>query len=623
LTNFGYENVGRSQVVEEGQFSIRGGLLDLWLERYRVPVRLDLIGNSLEGIYLFNPLTNEKIRELKELIVIPFKSLPDLEKVWRGRKSEKYEKIFLSEIKEGDYVVHIDYGIGEFTGFKNVHLGGVQKETVNLIVEYAKGDHLFVPVHQIERLTKYIGGTGKRPALNSLGTAVWERTKQKVKDSIIEVARDLLEVYAKRELVKRKTYSPDSSFQKELEDSFEFHETSGQLKSVAEIKEDLEKNIKPMDRLLVGDVGFGKTEVAIRAAFKVVVDGRQVAILVPTTILAEQHFHLFKDRLKKFPIRVELLSRFVDKRRQREVIIDVEKGVVDIIIGTHRLLSKDVKFSNLGLLVIDEEHRFGVVQKEKLKKVRAEIDVLSLSATPIPRSLQLSLTKIRDISLLTDPPLGRLPIETKIAEWNEELIKEGISQELARGGQVFYLSNRIATLPAKSAFIKNLFPKAKVAVASGQTDEKELEKTMDALYSGKVDVLVCTSIIGSGLDVPNVNTILIENAHKFGLADLYQLRGRIGRGEKEAYAYLFYPKGYKPEGAAAQRLLAISQAKELGSGFKIARADLEIRGAGNLLGTAQSGNISLVGFELYVQLLAQAVEQLKNNSSPRSGTQDS
>ncbi len=575
-----------------------------------MPVRIDLIGNKIEGIYLFNPLTQEKIRDLRELVIIQFRSIPDLEKVWRSRKDTDYEKVFLSEIKPGDYVVHIDHGIGKFIGFKTNVVEGV--EVVSLTVEYARGDQLSVPVGQIERLTKYIGGSGRKPMLNGLGTAVWERTKQRVKDSVIEIAKDLLEVYAKRELVKRKTYEADSVWQQELEGSFEFKETPDQLKAVAEIKADLEKSTRPMDRLLVGDVGFGKTEVAIRAAFKVAHEGRQVAVLVPTTILAEQHFHLFRDRLKTFPLRVELLSRFVEKDRQEEVITDVENGSVDVLIGTHRLLSADVKFRNLGLLIIDEEHRFGVGQKEKLKKVRSEIDVLSLSATPIPRSLHMALTKIRDISLLTVPPLGRLPIETHVGEQDEEIVKDGIAREIERGGQVFYLSNRIATLPGKAVFLRNLFPGIEVAYAHGQMGEKEIEAVMDRFYDGKVQILVCTTIIGSGLDVPNVNTIFVENAHKFGLADLYQLRGRVGRGEREAYAYLFYPKNYKPEGAAAQRLLAIAAARELGSGFKIAHEDLEIRGAGNLLGTAQSGSISLVGFELYVQLLSQAVEQLKN-----------
>lgn len=579
------------------------------MERYKIPVRLDLIGNKLEGIYLFNPLTSEKVRELRELIIIPFRSLPDLDKVWKKQTGD-YERIFLSEIKIGDYVVHIDNGIGKFLGFETRKLDG--KITENLVVEYARGDRLFVPVNQIERLTKYIGGTGRKPQLSSLGTASWERIKQKVKDSVIAVAKDLLEVYAKRELVKRKPYLHDNLWQKQLEDSFEYHETSDQLTAISEIKKDLEKE-RPMDRLLVGDVGFGKTEVAIRAAFKVATSGLQVAVLVPTTILAEQHYHLFKDRLKTFPIQVAQLSRFVSKEAQKETVKKLSEGQIDIVIGTHRILSQDVKFNNLGLLIIDEEHRFGVIQKEKLKKLRTELDVLSLSATPIPRTLHMSLTKIRDISLLAEAPLGRLPIETKVEEYKLDEVKTAIEKEIARGGQAFYLSNRIATIQAKTKQIQDLVPTAKVAYAHGRMDEHRIEKIMDQFLARKIDVLVCTSIIGSGLDIPNVNTILIENSHKFGLADLYQLRGRVGRGEREAFAYLFYPKNYRPEGASAMRLLAISQAKELGSGFKIAKEDLEIRGAGNLLGADQSGNISLVGFELYIQLLTQAVEQLKTN----------
>lgn len=608
LASYKYENVGRSQVVEEGQFSFRGGLLDIWLERYKIPVRLDLIGNRLEGIYLFNPLTNEKVRQLRELIIIPFRSLPDLDKVWKKQTNKGYEKIFLSEIKIGDYVVHIDNGIGKFVGFETREIN--DQKTENLVVEYARGDRMFVPVNQIERLTKYIGGSAKKPQLSSLGTASWERIKQRVKDSVIEVAKELLEVYAARELVRRKPYQHDSTWQKQLEGSFEFHETADQVTAIAEIKKDLEGE-RPMDRLLVGDVGFGKTEVAIRAAFKVAASGYQVAVLVPTTILAEQHYHLFKERLADFPLKVAHLSRFVDSAKQKDITQKLEKGALDIVIGTHRILSKDIKFRNLGLLIIDEEHRFGVIQKEKLKKLRTELDVLSLSATPIPRTLHMSLTKIRDISLLATPPFGRLPIETHVGEISLDTVKGAIRKEIARAGQVFYLSNRIDTIQAKTKQIHDLIPSARVAFAHGQMHEDKIEKVMDEFFDGKIDVLVCTSIVGSGLDIPNVNTIIIENAHKFGLADLYQLRGRVGRGEREAFAYLFYPKNYKPEGAAAMRLLAISQAKELGSGFKIANQDLEIRGAGNLLGSAQSGNISLVGFELYVQLLTQAVEQLK------------
>ncbi len=608
LTSYKYENIGRGQVVEEGEFSFRGGLLDIWLERYKIPLRLDLIGNRIENIYLFNPLTNEKVRNLREALIIPFKSLPDLDKVWKRREGANYEKIFLSEIKEGDYVVHIDNGIGRFIGFetKETSLGRLQ----NLVVEYARGDRVFVPINQIERLTKYIGSSSRKPTLSSLGTASWERIKQKVKDSIILVAQDLLQVYAKRELSRRKPYITHPAWLAHLEESFEFKETADQRQAIEEIFQDLEKET-PMDRLLVGDVGFGKTEVAIRAAFKVAAEGSQVAMLVPTTILAEQHFHLFKERLKEFPLRVEILSRFQDKDRQNLVIVDVEKGNVDIVIGTHRILSDDVKFKNLGLLIIDEEHRFGVRQKEKLKKARTEVDVLSLSATPIPRSLQMSLTKIRNISLLREPPLGRLPIETKVDEFNSDEIKEAIARELSRGGQVFYLSNRIDTISTKVSAIQDLVQGAKVKFAHGQMLPQDLERIMEEFIEGKFDVLVCTTIIGSGLDLPNVNTIILEHAERFGLADLYQLRGRVGRGERQAYAYLFYPKNYKPTGAAAKRLLAISQATELGSGIKIAKEDLEIRGAGNLLGEAQSGNIALVGFELYIQLLTQAVEQLQ------------
>lgn len=611
LTKFEYDNIGRSQVVEAGQFSFRGGLLDIWLERYKVPVRLDLIGEKVESIYLFNPLTYEKMRDLKEVFIIPFRSLPNLDKLWKKRASGESERIFLSEIKKNDFVVHIDNGIGQFVGFETRQLGTGEK-VENLVVNYAKGDKLYVPVNQIERLTRYVGIANRKPSLNNLGTGAWERTKQKVTDSVINVAKELLNLYALRETVQRLPYQADSVWQRQLEDSFEFQETPDQVRSIDEIKKDLEGN-RPMDRLLVGDVGFGKTEVAIRTAFKVIQGDRQVAVLVPTTILAEQHFHLFKDRFKDFPVRVEILSRFLNKDTQSKIISDVENGRVDVVIGTHRLLSRDVKFSNLGLAIIDEEHRFGVSQKEKFKQIRANVDVLSLSATPIPRSLQMALSKIHEISILSVPPVGRLPIETHVEEFSWEKAQVAIEDEISRNGQVFYLANRIATIAARAAKLKELLPGVKIEYAHGQMEEGQLAKIMDRFYSSETQVLVCTTIIGSGLDMPNVNTILIENSQKFGLADLYQLRGRVGRGERAAFAYLFYPQKYRPEGAAAERLLAISAASELGSGFKIASRDLEIRGAGNLLGTAQSGNIALVGFELYIQLLAQAVEQLRNS----------
>ena len=427
---------------------------------------------------------------------------------------------------------------------------------------------------------------------------------------MVKVAQELLNLYARREVSTRSGYSKDTVWQKQLEDSFEFEETEDQLKATREIKQDLKSN-KPMDRILVGDVGFGKTEVAIRAAFKVVQDGKQIAILVPTTLLAEQHYHLFKNRLKEFPVVVGMLSRFRSKQEQMNTLESLKLGNVDIVIGTHRLLSADVSFKNFGLLIIDEEHRFGVTHKERLKKVRENVDILSMSATPIPRTLHMALSNLRDISVLAKPPKGRKPIKTIVNEFNEEEISKALKLELARSGQVYYLFNNVTGIAKKAIEISALVPGAQIVYAHGQMKENQLEKAMDKFYSRQADILVCTTIIGSGLDMPNVNTIIIENVQRFGLAEIHQLRGRVGRSSREAYAHLLYPKNYLPEGQALERLLAISESKELGAGFALAKKDLEIRGAGNLLGVAQHGNISLVGYILYIQLLSQQIEKLK------------
>ncbi len=610
LTEYGYESVGSDSVYQQGQFSKRGGVTDLWLERYKMPARIDLIGDKIEAIYLYNSLTQEKVKSLKSLHIIPYKSTPTFAPKWAKKQIGKAERLFLSEIDEGDLVVHIDHGIGRFLAVEYQELEPERGKTY-LIIEYAKDDKLYVPIEQIERVTKYIGSPGRKPPLSYLGTGAWERTKQKVKESIVDVARELLALYAKRETVTRPEYGPDTPWQSQLEDSFEFQETYDQIRTTSEIKNDLESG-RPMDRLLIGDVGFGKTEVAVRAAFKVVQDSRQVALLVPTTILAEQHYHLFKARLAQFPVEVEMLSRFKDEREQRKILEDLKLGKADIVIGTHRLLSGDVEFKSLGLLIIDEEHRFGVAAKEKLKQRRGEVDILSMSATPIPRTLHMALTKIRDVSTLYTPPPGRRPIETLVGNYDLEKVKNAINAEVKRGGQVYYVYNNIAGIVGRAKQIQELVDNVKVIFAHGQMDERELETAMERFYSGEDDVLVCTTIIGSGLDMPNVNTIIIENAQKFGLADLYQLRGRVGRSERQAYAFLFYPKGFVPKGDSLERLSTMAEASELGSGFRIATKDLEIRGAGNLLGVQQSGNIALVGFELYIQLLSQAVDELKN-----------
>lgn len=613
LSDLAYINVTPGNVAKVGEYSIRGGAIDIWLERYKLPVRLDLIGNDLESVYLFNTLTQSKTKILKKVYIIPFGTTPNLGPKWsRSFPAEEgsYERLFLSDIQAGDWVVHIDHGVGKFAGL----LDGDESVGQQLVVEYAGKDKLFVPISQVERLTKYIGVGGKKARLSRLGTGSWENTKHKVAEDIAKYAKELLQLYAKREIVKRPSYSKDSPWQKQMEENFQFQETDDQLTATKLIKRDLESN-SPMDRILVGDVGFGKTEVALRTAFKAVQENKQVAVLVPTTILADQHYFVFKDRLKEFPVNVSLLSRWKSESEQKDTVTDLKSGIIDIVVGTHRLLSKDVEFKNLGLVILDEEHRFGVRHKEILKTMRPILDVLSMSATPIPRSLQMAFTKIRDMSVLTQAPVGRKPIKTAVEEYGKERVKNAIESELSRGGQVYYVFNNVDKIAAKAREVKLLASKARIVYAHGQMKGKQLEAAMEQFYSGRANVLVCTTIIGSGIDMPNVNTIIMENAHRFGLADLYQLRGRVGRSEKEAFAYLFYPKQYIPEGEVFERLTAISQATNLGAGFKIAKKDLEIRGAGNLLGTAQHGTISLVGFELYVQLLSQAVEKLKLKSN--------
>ncbi|MDP2671155.1 MAG: CarD family transcriptional regulator [bacterium] len=608
LTELDYEFQGISQVSKTGQFSVRGSLIDLWLERYKIPVRFDLIGEKIEGIYLFNPITQEKVKSLNKVYIFPYSSLPVFAPKWAKKQIGNSEKLFLSEVEIGDLVVHIEHGIARFSGIEFRELQPKEGKTY-LILEYAKGDKLFVPIEQIERVTKYLGVAGRKPALNYLGTGAWELTKQRVKEQVVSFAVDLLKVYAKREVSARKAYETDNPWLKELESSFEFEETPDQLQTIEAINKDL-SSTKPMDRLLVGDVGFGKTEVALRTAFKAAVEARQVALLVPTTILAEQHFHFFRDRLASFPVKVALLSRFQEKEKQKEVLEGLKGGSVDIVIGTHRLLSKDVEFKNLGLAIIDEEHRFGVDAKEHFKKLRPEVDILSLSATPIPRTLQMAMAKIRKVSSLSTPPSGRQPIKTLVGSFDQDRVIQAVKAELDRKGQVYYVYNHIPLLGQKSAQLQRLFPEARIVYAHGQMGDRQLEEVMDQFYSREVDVLVCTTIIGSGLDMPNVNSIIIEDAQNFGLADLYQLRGRVGRAERQAFAFLFYPGKFTPKGSAFERLLAMAEATDLGAGFKIAKKDLEIRGAGNLLGKAQHGSIALVGFELYIQLLAQAVEQL-------------
>ncbi len=522
---------------------------------------------------------------------------------------------FLSEFSPGEYVVHIDHGIAKFSGATKMSLDGKEREY--LILEYAEGDRLYLPPDQVDRISRYIGPRGYIPTLSRLGTQEWLRAKQRVKQAAGDLARELVAIYATREVSTGFAFSADSTWQQELEASFPYIETPDQLEAVNEVKQDMERP-RPMDRLICGDVGYGKTEVALRAAFKAVIDGMQVALLVPTTVLAQQHFTTFCQRLGAFPIRVEMLSRFRSPEEQQEVIAGLKSGAVDICIGTHRLLQKDVCFKNLGLVIIDEEQRFGVAHKERLKQLRKEVDVLTLSATPIPRTLHMSLTGIRDLSTMETPPEERLPIKSYVAEYDERLIREAILRELERDGQVFFVHNRVQSISAMAEKLIDLVPEARIAVAHGQMPEEALESVMLDFTMGKIDVLVCTTIIESGLDLPNVNTLIVNDSDKLGLTQLYQLRGRVGRGATRAYAYFLYQRLKRLTDAARKRLRTIFEATELGSGFRIAMRDLEIRGAGNLLGAEQSGHMGIVGFELYCRLLAEAVEELKAEREGRA-----
>ena len=514
----------------------------------------------------------------------------------------------LSELKTGDYVVHIDHGIGRYMGLKRLTLMGVEGDFLEVV--YSSSDRLYVPVDELQKVQKYIGSEGAAPALEKLGGAGWERAKARAKKAVQEMAMELLNLYAARSVAPGFAYSADDHLYREMEASFEYEETPDQARAIEDVKNDLMEP-HPMDRLVCGDVGYGKTEVAIRAAFKVVLDGKQAAVLVPTTLLAGQHHETFCQRLAAFPVRVEVLSRFTPKEKIKEIKNGIAAGTVDIVIGTHRLLQKDVEFHDLGLVVVDEEHRFGVAHKERLKSLRKSVDVLTLTATPIPRTLNLSITGIRDLSIIETPPPDRQSIKTVVTRFDRTVIREAIRRELARGGQVFFVHNRIESIFAVGNVLKEIVPEAKIGVAHGRMREDALEEVMSKFIKGENNVLLSTSIVESGLDIPAANTIIIDRADRFGLADLYQLRGRVGRSSQRAYAYLLVPGEDTLTETAQKRLRVLSELSELGAGFKLALHDLEIRGAGNILGAEQSGNITAVGFELYTHMLEQAVKELK------------
>jgi transcription-repair coupling factor (superfamily II helicase) len=521
-----------------------------------------------------------------------------------------------ADLHPGDWVVHVDYGIGRFIGLVQRTLDNLAREF--LCVEYKNGDQVYVPIYQADRLTRYIGPDSSPPSPGNLGSQEWPETKRKVREAVQEVAQELLDLYARRQIAEGFAFSPDNAWQAELESSFPYMETEDQTKALADIKQDMQ-TARPMDRLLCGDVGYGKTEVALRASFKAVMDGRQVAVLVPTTVLAQQHYDTFRQRLSAFPVVVEMLSRFRTPREQSQILYALAQGAVDIVIGTHRLISADVQFKNLGLVVIDEEQRFGVTHKEHFKKLRTEVDVLTLTATPIPRTLYMALTGVRDISNLNTPPEERLPIITHVGPYSPKLVRQSILRELERGGQVFFVHNRIQTINSMRMHLGKLVPEARLAIAHGQMPEVELAEVMHHFNAGQVDILLCTTIIESGLDIPNANTLIVDRADAFGLAQLYQLRGRVGRGAARAYAYFFRHRKFTPTPEGQERLEIIAENSQLGAGYSIAMRDLEMRGAGELLGTRQSGLITSVGFHLYTRLLAVAVKQIRSTASMETG----
>jgi transcription-repair coupling factor (superfamily II helicase) len=526
----------------------------------------------------------------------------------RQKPAAEAPEALFADLRQGDLVVHIDHGIGRYGGLVQRTLDGHEREF--LAVEYENGDMVFVPVHQADRLTRYIGTDGGAPALSRLGGADWTTTKSRVREAVHQVAQELLDLYARRHVSQGYSFKPDTAWQKELEDSFPYIETEDQIQAIAEIKKDMESP-RPMDRLLCGDVGYGKTEVALRAAFKAVMDGRQVAILVPTTVLAQQHYETFQQRLAAYPVTVEMLSRFRTHREQTEILRSLLLGKVDIVIGTHRLISQDVEFKDLGLVIIDEEQRFGVTHKEHLKKFRTEVDVLTLTATPIPRTLYMALTGVRDISNLNTPPEERLPIITHVGPYSQRLVRQAILRELERGGQVFFVHNRVQTIHSMKMHLERLVPEARIGIGHGQMPETELASVMHQFNEGEIDILLSTTIIESGLDIPNANTLIVDRADTFGLAQLYQLRGRVGRGAVRAYAYFFRHRKRPPTPDGQERLEVIAENSQLGAGYSIAMRDLEIRGAGELLGTRQSGHIASVGFHLYTRMLAAAVKALR------------
>jgi transcription-repair coupling factor (superfamily II helicase) len=574
------------------------------LETPPLPQRIYFLSGALSSGFLFRSKDGRRLALLTDAELFGvLRPLP-----WRRRARRGPPPEWIRELREGDYVVHEDFGIGIFEGLVRLNLDGVEREY--LVVRYAGNDRLYVPVDQADRVSRYVGPTDQPPEIHPLGGGEWAQARARARQAAAEVARELLELYARREVARGHAFSPDTPWQRELEASFPFVETEDQLRAIEEVKADMERP-RPMDRLLCGDAGFGKTEVALRAAFKAVMDGKQVALLAPTTILAHQHYETFRARLAPFPVVVEVLTRLRSPREQAEILRRLREGEIDIVIGTHRLLQPDVVFRDLGLVIIDEEQRFGVMHKEHFKRLRAEVDVLTLTATPIPRTLYLALSGLRDISLIQTPPEERLPVQVYVGPYDDRLVRSAIMRELDRGGQVFVVYNRVHGLEAWKERLQALVPGARFGMAHGQMPPRQLEKTMMAFTRGEIDVLVATDIISSGLDIPNANTMIVIRADLFGLAQLYQLRGRVGRSVLQGYAYFLYDPKVPLTAEARERLMAIYEIPGLGGGFQLAMRDLEVRGAGEILGTRQHGHIAAVGFDLYMKMLNRAIVELR------------
>ncbi len=575
----------------------------------------DLLGEAANLVSIFVGTLQGGFRYAPGRVVV----VNDHEIYSRYRRRRRYRRFqegtpirTVSALQRGNFVVHMDYGIGQFEGIEHLKVDGVSRDCLKL--SYREGDRVFVPVDQMDRVQKYASQEGAVPVLSKLGTATWERVKERTRKAIFKMAAELVSLYADRKARPGTVFSPDTSLHKALEASFPYQETMGQLQTIEEVRQDMEQPAS-MDRLVCGDVGYGKTEVAIRAAFKAVADGKQVAVLAPTTILAQQHYRTFQERMDALPVTVEVLSRFRTAREQHRVIEGLHAGRVDIVVGTHRLLSKDVGFNDLGLVVVDEEHRFGVRHKERLKQFKRLVEVLTLTATPIPRTLHMSLMGARDMSIIRTPPRDRLPITTEVLPFDEERIAEAVLREVDQGGQVYFVHNRVQSMPAMVAFLERLLPQVRFGVGHGQMPERQLEQVMMAFLEGKYDCLISTMIIESGLDIPSVNTLIVNRADRLGLAQLYQLRGRVGRSSQQAYAYLLIPSWKALSRAAVRRLRAIEEFSDLGSGFHVSMRDMEIRGTGNMLGEQQHGHIVAVGFDLYCRLLDEAVRQIKGEET--------